>query len=85
MALNHPGTVSLLQGFGLALTVPLMLLLIPRYGITGAALALLLSTLARLCFICIGFPVYLKLRTPDLVPKISDFHFLLRGLRRRPS
>ena len=85
MALNHPGTVSLLQGFGLALTVPLMLVLIPRYGITGAALALLLSTVARLCFICIGFPVYLKIRVPDLLPRAADYHFLLRGFRRRPS
>lgn len=85
MALNHPGTVSLLQGFGLALSVPLMLVLIPRFGITGAATSLLLSTSARLLLICAAFPYYLKMPVPDLVPKRDDFNPLLRGLRRRRS
>ena len=85
MALNHPGTVSLLQGFGLALSVPLMLVLIPRFGITGAAISLLLSTSARLVFICAGFPFYLKMPVPDLVPKRDDFTPLLLRLRRSRS
>lgn len=85
MALNHPGTVSLLQGLGLALNVPLLLLLIPRLGITGAAISLLISTTARLLFICLGFPMYLKIPIPDLMPKRNDFSSLLRGLRRRPA
>ena len=81
MALDHPGTVSLLQGFGLTLSLPLMLVLIPRFGITGAAIALLLSTTARLCLICAGFPLYLKLRMPDLVPKKQDFSSLVASLK----
>lgn len=85
MALNHPGTVSLLQGFGLGLSVPLMLVLIPRFGITGAAMSLLLSTSARLLLICAGFPYYLKMPVPDLVPKRNDFSPLLRRLSRRAS
>ena len=82
MALNFPGTVSILQGIGLSLSVPLMLLLIPRLGITGAALALLISTSARLCFICAGFPIYLKIRIPDLRPRMEDFSSLVQGVRR---
>jgi O-antigen/teichoic acid export membrane protein len=85
MALNRPGTVSILQAIGLALSVPLMLLLIPKFGITGAALSLLLSTTARLCFILIGFRVYLKVPVPDLLIKREDFHVLLRRLKRRPA
>jgi len=82
MALNHPGTVSVLQGIGLVLSVPFMLLLIPRFGITGAALALLLSTTARLAFICIGFPKYLKLPIPNLLVNKEDFRFLIRRFRK---
>lgn len=85
MALNHPGTVSLLQGVGLGLSVPLMLVLIPRFGINGAAMSLLLSTAARLVLICFGFPFYLKMPVPDLLPSRNDFTALMHGLRRRPS
>ncbi len=83
MALGHPGTVSILQAVGLAVSVPLMLVLIPRLGITGAALSLLLSTSTRLVLILIGFRFYLKIGLPDLVPKRSDYASLTAGLRRR--
>jgi O-antigen/teichoic acid export membrane protein len=82
MALNHPGTVSVLQGIGLVLSVPFMLVLIPRFGITGAAMALLLSTIARLVFICFGFPKYLKLPVPNLLVNKQDFQFLVRRVRK---
>ena len=41
MALARPGVITTLQALGLLLTVPLMLLLVPRFGIEGAALSLL--------------------------------------------
>ena len=82
MALDRPGTVSILQGIGLGFSVPLMLILIPRFGITGAACALLISTTARLCFICAGFPIYLKIRVPDLRPRMDDYTSLVRSLKR---
>ena len=85
MALNHPGTVSLLQGIGLICSVPLMLVLIPRFGITGAAMSLLFSTTARLILICAGFPFYLKIPVPDLLPRSDDFSSLMRGLRRKAA
>jgi O-antigen/teichoic acid export membrane protein len=85
MALDHPGTVSVLQAVGLALSVPLMLLLIPKFGITGAALALLISTTTRLCLILVGFRVYLKVGVPGLIPRQSDYTTLIEGLRRRAA
>ena len=85
MALNHPGTVSILQGIGLGFSVPLMLLLIPRFGITGAAFALLISTIARLCFICAGFPIYLKIAIPDMRPRVQDYRSLFKSLKRTAS
>ncbi len=77
MALNRPGVVTLLQGIGLSLSVPLMLWLIPRYGIYGAAIALLTSTCARLLLVCAGFRIFLKTTSPRIVPGWRDLQVLL--------
>ena len=82
MALGHPGVVTILQGIGLSLSVPLMLWLVPRFGIQGAALALLLSTIARFLFVYLGFRFILHLRTPRLLPQISDLHLLTDAFHR---
>ena len=74
MALGRPGMVTLLQGLGLALSVPLMLLLIPRWGIAGAAASLLLSTCARFIFICVSFNLTLRVPFPRLMPDKSDWY-----------
>ncbi|MGH9553394.1 MAG: lipopolysaccharide biosynthesis protein, partial [Terriglobales bacterium] len=75
MALGRPGIITALQVTGLALTVPLMFLLIPRFGIAGAGAALLCSTIARLIFVLASFPVFLKMRVPRLLPKFEDLRF----------
>lgn len=85
MALGHPGTVSILQAVGLAVSVPLMLVLIPRFGITGAAMSLLLSTTTRLILIMVGFRFYLKIGLPDLVPKGKDYSFLTSKFRKQAA
>ncbi len=72
MALGRPGVITTLQAFGLSLTIPLMLLLIPRFGLTGAAVALLISTCARFTFVLVSFPVVLKLPVPDLLMRRED-------------
>lgn len=77
MALNRPGVVTLLQGAGLSISVPLMLWFIPRYGIYGAALSLLVSTSARLLLVCAGFRAFLKTAPPRLVPAWRDIQMLL--------
>ncbi len=80
MALGRPGMVTLLQGLGLALSVPLMLLLIPRWGIAGAAASLLLSTCARFIFICVSFKLTLRVPFPRLMPDKSDWILLRSAL-----
>lgn len=80
MALGRPGIVTALQVTGLALTVPLMFLLIPRFGIAGAGAALLCSTIARLTFVMVSFPVFLKMRVPRLLPKLEDLHFVASAI-----
>jgi O-antigen/teichoic acid export membrane protein len=76
MALGRPGIVTILQGIGISLSVPMMLWLIPRYGIYGAAVSLLTSTIARLLFIYIGFRAFLKVRPPRLLPNGHDVELL---------
>lgn len=77
MALDRPGVVTVLQGIGLSLSVPMMLWLIPRYGIYGAAISLLTSTSVRLIFVCAGFRIFLKTSRPRLLPAWHDIQTLL--------
>ena len=86
MALGRPGIVTILQAIGLSLSIPMMLWLIPRYGIYGAAVSLFTSTVARLLFIYIGFRAFLKIRPPRLLPDLHDFKLLLHtALSLRPE
>jgi O-antigen/teichoic acid export membrane protein len=66
MALGRPGVTTILQAVGLVLTIPLMLWLVPKEGIVGAAYALLITTTCRLVILLAAFPVLLKLPAPSL-------------------
>jgi len=59
------------------LSIPMMLWLIPRYGIYGAAVSLLVSTTARLIFVTAGFRVFLKISPPAMLPGWTDVRTLL--------
>ncbi len=72
MALGRPGMVTMLQGVGLGLSLPLMLILIPRYGLVGAGLSLLGSTTARLLFILLSYRITLKVSPPNLLITAAD-------------
>ena len=91
MAQERPGVVTALQVIGLLFTLPLMLVLVPRLGIVGAGLALLASTTARLIFVLVSFPLFLKMRIPNVLPKVEDLKFMavhafhtVQHLRNRP-
>jgi O-antigen/teichoic acid export membrane protein len=83
MALSRPGVITTLQAIGLLLTVPLMLVLVPRLGIEGAAISLLLSTCMRFLFLVGSFSRYLKLPCPDLLPRRTDLLFMQGAVSRR--
>ncbi len=83
LAAGRPGTVSILQGCGLALAVPLMFVFIPRFGVAGAALALLGSTATRLTLLLLAVPLTLKQRLPRLVPGGADVALLWKTVLRR--
>lgn len=83
---NRPGTVSLMMGLGAALNLVLNVLLIPTYGIVGAAMAssiaYLAVTLAMLLLYCklSGVPFW---QTLLVMP--SDLAPLRQMLQRRPA
>jgi O-antigen/teichoic acid export membrane protein len=76
MALDRPGVVTILQAIGLSLCIPLMLVLIPRFGIYGAAVSLLTSTVARLIFVHTAYRFFLKTNPPRILPRASDIRLL---------
>ncbi len=83
---NRPGTVSLMMGAGAALNLMLNIVLIPTWGIVGAAaassIAYLVVTIAMLVLYCrlSGVPL---LHTLIILP--SDFAPLRQMLQRRPA
>ncbi len=82
-ATNRPGMATVLQLVGLSLAVPLMLLLIPRLGLTGAAVSLLVSTTARLAIAVACYPLLLKVSAPNLIVTPADLRYLSAALRGR--
>ncbi|KJK09963.1 MULTISPECIES: oligosaccharide flippase family protein [Pseudomonas] len=83
---NRPGTVSLMMGVGAALNLVLNIVLIPAYGIVGAAMA---SSIAYLAVTVAMLVLYCKLsRVPlwqTLLVLPSDFAPLRQMLQRRPA
>ena len=81
LAAGFPGTVTLLQGTGLLSSIPLLYLLIPRFGLRGAGCALMLSTTARFIFILLNFPYRLRTAPPNILLRREELMPLLRRLR----
>ena len=77
MALNRPGTVTMMQALGLAVTVPLLMILVPRYGVLGAAASVFLSTLARCVLTYASFRFVLREPAPDFLPRAEDLRWML--------
>lgn len=76
LALGRPGMLTLVQGVGLGLTIALMLVLIPILGLEGAGLALLCSTIVRLFFVILCFPLILKVPPPNLIVTGEDLQVI---------
>lgn len=82
MAMGRPGLVTVLQSLGVGLSFPLMLVLIPRFGLIGAGFAILGSTTVRLIFILGNFPLTLKVPPPGLLITRADIEWARHSLRR---
>jgi antigen flippase len=82
LASGFPGTVTLLQACGLVTSIPLLYLLIPRFGIRGAGCALMLATILRCIFVTLSFPLRLGVRPPSIIFRTHEIVVLLQRLRR---
>jgi antigen flippase len=82
MATGRPITIAILQVLGLLLTIPLMLVLIPRFGLSGAAVSLLISTMSRLAMTIACYPIVLKSAVPNLIVTRADIVYLMSRFRR---
>ncbi len=81
MATGRPGFVTVLQVVGLSTALPLMLFLIPRIGLPGAAFALLGSTIVRLTLVLVSYPMVLHHPVPRLLLNVQDLRVLRKNLK----
>lgn len=81
MALARPGIITVLQATGLLLTIPLLLLLVPRFGVEGAATALFLSTVVRLLAVVWSFRALLNLPCPAIIADRRDLSSIAHALK----
>jgi len=72
MATGRPGVVAILQAIGLLTYIPLAFVLVPLYGLEGAAVALLGSSALRLVSIFCCFPLVLRVSPPWPILRKSD-------------
>lgn len=76
MAIGRPGIITVQQVIGLACCVPCLLVLIPRWGVTGAAASILFSTLIRFWFAMHSFRRSFSGRVPRLLLDRESFGWL---------
>lgn len=78
LAAGRPGVATAVQLAGLAVSVPLFFALVPRWGLVGAALALLISACARLVLTVVCYRSILRVPAPRVWIGASDFADLAR-------
>jgi O-antigen/teichoic acid export membrane protein len=79
MSSGRPGVVTALLVLGLGVNVVGMLLLVPAFGLTGAAVSVLISTIVRLAVLLLCFPLVLQVRPPSPLPRGEDLAGLWRA------
>ncbi|MEJ1961709.1 MAG: oligosaccharide flippase family protein [Gammaproteobacteria bacterium] len=78
---NRPGVVSAIQGAALCASIASLLILVPRFGTTGAALGLLLAGVFRWVLLLLAMKVVLGLPLPRLYLNRADWRYLKNRLR----
>lgn len=78
MAIGKPKTVSILQGAGLLLVIPLLFVLVPKFGLMGAGVAMLSSVLLRFAFILLNVRFGLKVKLPRILINGDDVRWIKR-------
>lgn len=85
MAVGKPGVASLSQGLGLLVLVPLMLVLVPQYGVIGAGWSLLIAATVRLLYVLVRFHVRFRLGFRALWLSREDVNRVIEVVRKRKA
>lgn len=83
MAVGRPGVVSLSQGIGLAVLVPLLLALVPRFGMIGAGWSLLLAGGVRLLYVMARYAIRFRCGLRALWPGRADLAWAAEAWKAR--
>lgn len=78
MGSGRPGVVTALLALGLVINVIGILILVPVFGLIGAACAVLISTIVRLGCLLVCFPRVLRVSRPRLLLRGKDVEWLWR-------
>ena len=81
MALNRPGLVTALQSSGLLLSLPLLAIFVPKWGVLGASFALLTAAVVRLGVALASFRFVLGQPAPGLIPRVDELQMLARRMK----
>jgi O-antigen/teichoic acid export membrane protein len=84
LALNRPGVITIIQSTSLPVLALAMWLLAPRWGINGAAVGLLATTLYRAAATYLSYRILFRVSAPRLWPDPRLVREWLRRLRERP-
>ncbi|GAC1566797.1 MAG: hypothetical protein NVS2B3_01530 [Vulcanimicrobiaceae bacterium] len=80
-ASGRPGLVTMIEAATLASSVVLMITIIPRLGVIGAAIALLLASLLRLLAIVSFYPRVVGTRFPRFILERTDIEYAVGRLK----
>jgi len=78
MASGRPGLVSILQALAIGISIPLVVLLVPRYGLVGAGFGMVIASAFHLVAILACFPLVLGHAVPRLRITLDEAAALLR-------
>jgi enterobacterial common antigen flippase len=76
MATGRPQISAAFQAVWFGLTIALLVVLVPRTGLEGAAVALLLSSLVCFAMNLAAYPLVLREPIPRLIPTFADLAYL---------
>ncbi len=82
MAVGRPGLVTVLQSVGVVLSIPLLIVLIPKFGLMGASAALLIASAIRLLLTIGSLRVLLHMQISSLLPRFGELKQLQSALLR---
>jgi len=75
-ALGHPARASIPQSVGLLMTIPLLFIFVPYFGVIGAGMALVMSTFGRLVVAIWNYKKLFNERLSYFFPRISDIRWI---------